>query len=200
MQPFGSRDYPAALLGRQGTSAHASRSIQSCRFRLPCRPSKPQPAAQPILISVTLPASHSLPQSARNKVHCQFSLRDRWCTSARNTSCSNFGCLPRATLAFNFACAGKQAAMASTHGGMATRWCLALSIRSRSTSRPSLSSHGNIAHRIARSCVESDRSASTRVIPSLCTHPTAGSLSTAPVTKKANIGNDEQSPLDTLAC
>ena len=84
-------------------------------------------------------------------------------------------CLPRATLAFNLACAGKQAAMPSTHGRIATRWCPVRSIRSRSTSRPSLSSHYNIAHGSARSCAESDRSASARVIPSLCAHPTAGS-------------------------
>ncbi|KAK1918531.1 hypothetical protein P3342_001450 [Pyrenophora teres f. teres] len=44
---------------------------------------------------------------------------------------------------------------------------------------------GDITHRNARSCAEGDRSATTRVIPSLCARPTAGSAPTALVTKKA---------------
>ena len=163
-----------------------------------------QPAGQPILTSATLAVSHSLPQSTKknyNNNHV-YSIADlRFFIAGAHElatpAAATVRCLPRATLAFDLACAGKQAAMPSTHGGMATRWCPVRSIRSRSTSRPSLSSHSNIAHGNARSCAESDRSASARVIPSLCAHPTAGSLPTALVTKKPAWGNDEQRPLGT---
>lgn len=85
MQPFGSRDYPAASLGRQGPSRPPLRNTS----RTPANPHR-RHTARFLFAGLIL----------QNQVLCRYSLRDRWRTSAHNADCSRSASSPRACTHF----------------------------------------------------------------------------------------------------